>query len=63
MSQLIHLKSAITVPFLEHILSHMEMHFTDLQQKAVMALRIVPSFIRENTSSGETGMLPILKTI
>lgn len=41
----------LTVPFIDHILSHMEMRFTGLQQKAVMALKIIPSFIRERGSS------------
>lgn len=50
MCQLIHLK----VPFIEHnMLSHMEMRFTELQQKAVMALKIIPSFISESTSGSD----------
>ena len=39
----------LTIPFLDHILSHMETCFSDLQQKAVMALQIIPSVILQNT--------------
>ena len=46
-------RRTLTVPFIEHMLSHMEMHFTELQQKAVMALKIIPSFSSESTSGSE----------
>ena len=38
-------RRAVTVPFLDHMISHMETRFSDLQQKAMMALNIIPSFI------------------
>ena len=38
-----------SLTFLDHILSHMETRFSDLQQKAVMALQITLSVILQNT--------------
>ena len=42
-------RRSLTIPFLDHILSHMETRFSGLQQKAVMALQITPSVILQNT--------------
>ena len=42
-------RRSLTIPFLDHILFHMETRFSDLQQKAVMALQIIPSVILQST--------------
>ena len=36
-------KRALTIPFLDHMTSHIETRFSNLHKKAVMALKIIPS--------------------
>lgn len=42
-------RRSLTVPFLDHMISHMETRFSNLQQKAIMALKIIPSVIVHNS--------------
>ena len=42
-------RRALTIPFIDHLLSHIEMRFSDLQHKATMALKIIPSVICQSS--------------
>ena len=40
-------KRSLTIPFLDHMLYHLETRFSHMQQKAMMALQILPSVITQ----------------
>ena len=44
-------KRALTIPFLDHMISHIETHFSNLHQKAVMALKIIPSVALQSSET------------
>ena len=46
-------RRSLTVPFIDYMLSHLEMRFSDLQQKATMALQIIPSVITHLSGTDE----------
>ena len=44
----------MSIPFLDELVSHIDQRFSDIQQKVVMGLNIVPSVIKDNTVSPST---------
>ena len=46
----IYFKRAISIPFVDSLLTHIESRFSDIQQKALMAMKIVPSVLMDAQS-------------
>ena len=47
----LYLKRSVSIPFLDELVSHIDHRFSDIQQKVVMGLNIVPSVIKDNAGS------------
>ena len=47
----IYYKRTISIPFLDELISHLNSRFSDIQQKAIMGMRIVPSVLMHNSLS------------
>ena len=43
----IYYKRTISIPFLDELISHLNSRFSDIQQKAIMGMRIVPSVLMD----------------
>ena len=45
-------RRSLTIPFIDHMISHIATRFSNLQEKASMALTIVPSVLLQSNTSG-----------
>ena len=50
----IYYKRTISIPFLDELISHLNSRFSDIQQKAIMGMRIVPSVLMDNSLSASS---------
>lgn len=50
----IYYKRTITIPFLDQFISHLNSRFSDIQQKAIMGMKIVPSVLMDNSLSASS---------
>lgn len=50
----IYYKRTITIPFLDQLISHLNSRFSDIQQKAIMGMKIVPSVLMDNSLSASS---------
>ena len=50
----IHYKRTITIPFLNQLISHLNSRLSDIQQKAIMGMKIVPSVLMDNSLSASS---------
>ena len=44
----------ITIPFIDQLISHLNSRFSDIQQKAIMGMKIVPSLLMDNSLSASS---------
>ena len=45
----IYYKRTISIPFLDQLISHLNSQFSDIQQKAIIGMKIVPSVLMDNS--------------
>ena len=45
----VYYRRTISIPFLDELIAHLQSHFSDIQQKAVMGMRIVPTVMMDNS--------------
>ena len=43
-------RRTISIPFLDELIAHLKSHFSDIQQKAIMGMTIVPSVLKDETT-------------